>query len=62
MQTQDTEEMYIILSAGYKRLNYKASQKLSSTQKLPLEISSKTVLKKLMDLPAALSELRVNSC
>lgn len=61
MQTQNTE-MYTLVSTGYKRLNYKASQKLSSTQKLPLEISSKTVFKKLMDLPAALSKLQVNNC
>lgn len=59
VQTQDTEAMHTIVSTGYKGLNYKASQKLYSIQKSPLETSSKTVIKKLMDVPAALSKLQV---
>lgn len=63
MSKQKTQRRCILLfQQDIKRLNYKASQKLSSKQKLPLEISSKTVIKKLMELPAALSKLQVNNC
>lgn len=62
MQTQDTQNIHGIVSTGYKELTYKAGQKLFSTQKLTFEISSKRVIKKLMDLPAGLLKLQVNSC
>lgn len=62
METQDTQQVYRIISIGYKQLTYKAFQKPFSTQNLTFEISSKTVIKKLMDLPAALLKLQVNSC
>lgn len=62
MQTQDTKDMYTIVSIGYKGLNYKASQKVSSILNSPLGISSKTAIKKLVDLPASFSKLQANNC